>query len=167
LWQLGHSALPFVNVTFDDPDKLDRADKLNHAFLNNHVANRASRVQGRTFFSTCSKAFNLKELNVAPDFHFHYAPIFGEVMRNLSMERSLMQRAFLHMALRGMLSASVRLGMIGPYQGQQILTSFHPKLEDVIQKCQNYTMDDVAQTAPLIDIYQNNQDQLYSKLFQS
>jgi urease accessory protein len=167
LWQIGHSALPFVNVTFDDSHKLQECDEFNHAFLSNHVANRASQVQGRTFFTTCQKAFGLDDLKMNPDFHFHYAPVFGFVMKSLSMERELMQRSFLHIALRGMISASVRLGMIGPYQGQQILTRFHSKLEEVIAKCQHYQLDDVAQTAPLIDIYQNNQDQLYSKLFQS
>lgn len=167
LWQLGHSSLPFANATFDEPPTLHEADALNHAFLSNHVANRASQTQGRTFFSTCQQAFDVEELSTRQDFHFHYAPVFGVIMKKLSMERGPMQRSFLHISLRGMLSASVRLGMIGPYQAQKILTAFHPKLEEVIRKCGPYGLDDVSQTAPLIDIYQNNQDQLYSKLFLS
>jgi urease accessory protein len=97
--------------------------------MSNHVANRASSVQGRTFLGTCEKAFSLQffseevdGVNGVDGFHFHYAPIFGVVMKKLSIEKSLMQKAFFHIALRGMLSASVRLGLVGPYQGQQIQT---------------------------------------------
>lgn len=88
-------------------------------------------------------------------------------MQTLAMEKSLMQTAFLHIGLRGMLSASVRLGLVGPYRGQQIQTQLLFTIGEVLSSCKNLGLHDVAQTAPLLDLFQNNQDRLYSRLFQS
>src|ERR1035438_3474442 len=53
LWQTGFGSLPLVNASYTNPDRLTQWDDTCDVFLSNHVANRASRVQGRTFFSTC------------------------------------------------------------------------------------------------------------------
>ena len=49
--QLGHAGLPFVLAAFDAPEKLAEFDALCDAFTTNHVANRASRAQGRAFLA--------------------------------------------------------------------------------------------------------------------
>lgn len=174
LWQVGFSSLPFANVAFDDRKNLIECDELADAFFSNHVANRASRIQGLTFYTTCEKAFMYEETefgflknSLEEDFLFHYSGIFGAILKSLSIERSLMQRCLFQISLRGMLSASVRLGILGPYQAQQYQTQFSHTLEDIISHCGNFNLSDVAQTAPLFDLYQGNQDRLYSRLFQS
>lgn len=169
LWQIGYSSLPFANVTHDDIEKISECDELSEAFLSNHVANRASRVQGRTFYSTCNKAFkvSLKNLIEQEDYHFHYAPVFGAIMKSLKIEKSIMQMALFHISLRGMLSSAVRLGILGPYQAQQLQSDFSFTMNEIIGHCEKFNLNDLAQTTPLLDIYQANQERLYSRLFQS
>jgi urease accessory protein UreF len=37
----------------------------------------------------------------------------------------------------------------------------------ILQECQVLSLDDLAQTTPLLDVWQGAQDRLYSRLFQS
>src|SRR5205823_4469810 len=55
IWQAGWGALPLVRGAFEDPSSLPRLDERAEAFLANHVANRASRTQGRAFLSTAAR----------------------------------------------------------------------------------------------------------------
>jgi len=41
------------------------------------------------------------------------------------------------------------------------------KAEEIFNRCQTLTLDDLAQTSPLLDLWQGAQDRLYSRLFQS
>lgn len=175
LWQIGYSSFPFANVTYSDIKRLFYSDQLADIFLSNHVANRASRIQGRVFFSTCENTFSneitsflmLKDYVSNQENKNHLAPIYGAMMKCLMIEKSLMQKALLHLSLRSMLSASVRLGVIGPYQGQQLQNQLATTLEAIIHHCKDFELEDLAQTVPLHDLYQANQDRLYSRLFQS
>src|ERR1700749_2765699 len=49
LHQLGRAALPFVTAAHAEPERLEEFDIFCDAFTINHVANRASRAQGRAF----------------------------------------------------------------------------------------------------------------------
>ena len=42
-----------------------------------------------------------------------------------------------------------------------------PKAETRLLACEELTLEDIAQTAPLLDLWQGTQDRLYSRLFQS
>jgi urease accessory protein len=67
------------------------------------------------------------------------------------------------MTTRGILSAAVRLGAIGPIQAQQMQAAI--ALE---QRLTGPTSDQTpVQTAPLLDLIQATHERLYSKLFQS
>src|SRR5712664_1585920 len=59
IWQAGWGALPLMRGAFEDPSSLPRLDDRADAFLANHVANRASRTQGRAFLSTPTRVFTL------------------------------------------------------------------------------------------------------------
>jgi urease accessory protein len=171
LWQVGRGSLPFANAAWAEQLKLREADELCDAFLSNPVANRASRVQGRTFLSACVRSVGgapLEELRerAREGFH-HHAPIFGAALRALGVEREVMQQLLLHLALRGLVSGAVRLGAIGPYQGQAVQWEVALELEAVLLACRELGLGDVAQTAPLLDLLQANHDRLYSRLFQS
>jgi urease accessory protein len=68
---------------------------------------------------------------------------------------------------RGVLTAAVRLGIAGSYEAQRLQHACAPELEAVAARCQALTPEDLAQTAPLIDLWQSAHDRLYSRLFQS
>jgi urease accessory protein len=61
----------------------------------------------------------------------------------------------------------VRLGIIGAYEAQTIQAELSAHIDAVIHDCGAVAPHDVAQTAPLIDLFQSTHDRLYSRLFQS
>src|SRR5262249_48193 len=54
VWQAGYGALPFVGAAAREPEGLPALDAACDAFLTNHVANRASRAQGRALYGTAA-----------------------------------------------------------------------------------------------------------------
>ena len=75
-------------------------------------------------------------------------------------------RLFLHAALRGVASAAVRLGVVGPAEAQRLHSKLHPLLEDVADGS-HADVERAAQISPLADLLQGAHDRLYSRLFQS
>jgi urease accessory protein len=181
LEQLGHAALPFVTVAFDAPEKLAEFDQLCDVFTTNHVANRASRAQGRAFLTAVERIFlerraparrdvkgdpqQAESMRGAPLAHF--APVFGACLRKLKVQRETATRMFIFSQLRAVLAAAVRLNIVGPMEAQILQNQLSPKAELVRQRCENLKLDQIAQTAPLLDLWQGAQDRLYSRLFQS
>jgi len=168
LQQLGHAALPLVLAAFDEPARLAELDQLCDAFTSNHVANRASRAQGRAFLSAVERIFKAEggkrkaETNCA-----HFAPVFGFCLRQLQVSRQTAGRMFFFNQLRSVLAAAVRLNIVGPMEAQMLQQQLALKAEEILLHCEALTLDDLAQTSPLLDLWQGAQDRLYSRLFQS
>jgi urease accessory protein UreF len=76
-------------------------------------------------------------------------------------------RLFFFNHLRGMMAAAVRLNIVGPMEAQTIQHHLASTAEHVLKQCASLTLDDIAQTSPLLDLWQGAQDRLYSRLFQS
>lgn len=171
LWQTGHGGLVLATAVYDRPESLAQVDQTCDVFLSGHVANRASRVQGRTYFSTCERSFPGTSLErvarVTQATHSHFAPVFGAVFQAMDVGRETMQQLHLHFTLRGAISAAIRLGVLGPYEAQRVQSRFAPVLDKILARCAGLSIDDLAQTAPLLDLFQSNHDRLYSRLFQS
>jgi urease accessory protein len=161
IWQAAYGALPLVRAAFEG--ELLLADARAESFLVNHVANRASRTQGRAFLSTCSRVFSLKP--PPQGLKLHLAPLWGAVCAQLSLELADSQRVFLWNTLRGVLSAAVRIGLSGTLEAQALLASLDQPLDEASKVC--LRLDELAQTAPVLDLLQGTHDRLYSRLFQS
>ena len=170
-WQAGRGGLPLVTSAHRSPSRLDELDALADAFLTNPVANRASRVQGRSFLATCARLWPsgaLTALASAPDTrHGHCAPTVGAVLRCLDVPLDAAQRLFVYNTVRGVLAASVRLGIAGSYQAQRLQFESSPLMDRVLESCAGLEAGRLAQTAPLTDLFQASHDRLYSRLFQS
>ena len=84
IWQAAHGSLPLVRAAFEG--ELALADARAESFLVNHVANRASRTQGRTFLAACARIFDdAAVLGLAArartrEVSAHLAPVFGAAM---------------------------------------------------------------------------------------
>jgi urease accessory protein len=163
--QLGHGSFPLVLAAFDEPGRADELDQLCHAFTNNHVANRASRFQGRAFLTAAIRIFKLTDEK--PWRHAHFAPVFGACLRRLGLSRQAVARMFFYNHLRGVLAAAVRLNIVGPMEAQALTRQMYARAEAILDECQRLTVDDLAQTAPVLDVWQGAHDRLYSRLFQS
>jgi urease accessory protein len=177
LHQLGRAAVPLVAAAWDEPERLPQFDQLCDAFTTNHVANRASRLQGKAFLAARERIFKsaiherplttaAKAENGQPPFA-HYAPVFGSCLRRLTVPRETALRLFIFNHLRSAFAAAVRLNIIGPMEAQTLQHQLAPFAETILEQCQSLTLDDLAQTAPLLDLWQTAHDRLYSRLFQS
>jgi urease accessory protein len=173
LTQTAHSLIPPLQAVRNDPAKAFDMDQFCQAFLSNHVANRASRAQGKAFVLSTEAAFGLAECHQlrediqARRMHGHFPVVFGAVTAGLKIEAARVTRLFLFITLRGLISSGIRLGLVGPLEGQALIYRLHPFLEALAERCRQFGPEDMAQTAPLIELFQAGQDRLYSRLFQS
>ncbi|MCI0540575.1 MAG: hypothetical protein L0Z50_35695 [Verrucomicrobiales bacterium] len=173
LVQARRGALPFVKAAHQRERALPDLDRMCDAFLSNHVANRASRVQGQAFLASATRSFGtdalktLRTLVLQEGLPGHWPCLFGAVTARLGLELPDTLRLFVFMQLRGMISAAVRLGIVGPLEGQGIQHGLSLMAEDAAIGMECLSLDGIAQTAPLLDLFQGTQDRLYSRLFQS
>ena len=176
--QAASGALPLVNAAHREPARLAEWDALNDAFLTNAVANRASRQQGRTLLASaariwpsrlddCARARSSQSQLRNCQLCAHAAPITASVCRALGVSLETTQRVVLFVAARGVLSAAVRLGVTGSYEAQRLQSECAGWSASVLARYRDAGPDDLAQTAPIIDILQGAHDRLYSRLFQS
>jgi urease accessory protein len=171
--QLAHGSAPIAAAVHDDPTRLGELDAFTRATLWSHVAARASRAQGRALLDVAARSFGHDVLVDArarmarAELDGHLAPMFGFVTRAVGVARDEALATFLHLGVRGALSAAVRLGCIGPSEGQALHHRLHPVLEAALARARTFTIDDVAQTAPLVELVQATHDRLYSRLFQT
>jgi urease accessory protein len=171
--QAAQSSLPFVVAAHDDSADLPVIDERCDAFLRNVVANRASRVQGRAWLGTVERSFPTPAVRRLCDSvrsaggPRHFAPMFGATLTILRVDRPETARLFLFGVARGTFSAAVRLGIVGTMDAQRMLAECGDGLDRAIERSRDLGIDDAAQTAPLIDLWQASHDRLYSRLFQS
>lgn len=173
LWQAGHGALPFLRAAYEPEAEPAKLDAWCDVFLSNHVANRTSRTQGRTLVATAARIFPEEELQRlhaairARTLLAHHAPMFGLTLRTLSVPLEQAQELFLHLALRGVASAAVRLGLLGPHEAQRLQHELASVQGTILERCGSLTLRELSQPAPLIDLLGATHDRLYSRLFQS
>ncbi|EPX60642.1 Urease accessory protein UreF [Cystobacter fuscus DSM 2262] len=172
LWQVGHGALPALGAAWREPSLVAGVDARVEAFLTNHVANRASRTQGRAFLDTCARIFPeqvgpLRHAAREAGVRFHHAPLFGAVLRVLEVELLEVQQLLLSLSLRGALSAAVRMGIVGTHESHQLQHQLTPLLDEVLATCGGLGLEALAQTSPLVDLLGSTHDRLYSRLFLS
>jgi urease accessory protein len=169
--QTGYASLPLVNDAYRSPDQLETLDALADAFLLNAIANRASRIQGRTLLGTAGRIWPSAALAAwqarADATRAHIAPVAGVTFRAIGLPLPTAQRVVLYGAVRGVLSAAVRLGITGSFGAQRMQYECSPCLERIADRCGALSIDDLAQTAPVLDLLQAGHDRLYSRLFQS
>jgi urease accessory protein len=172
VWSLAGAALPFVSAAHAAPGALPALDLRCDATLPGHVQNRASRAQGQAFLRAASAAFGPEVEEVAEAVHAarlcgHLAPAFGAVLGRLGAPAEEARRLFLFQAARGMLSAAVRLGVVGPLETQALLARLAPEAEAALRATDGLAPEEAAAAAPILELLQGHQDRLYSRLFQS
>jgi urease accessory protein len=168
--QAGSASLPLVSAVHRDPRRLAELDALCDVFLTTAVANRASRGQGRAMLATCARIWTDRFAALeaeARELCVHAAPITGAALRVLDVPLETAQELFLFGTARGVLAASVRLGIVGTYAAQQLQSACSADIEATLARCRGLDETAIAQTAPLVDLFQSAHDRLYSRLFQS
>lgn len=173
LLQAGRSALPLVAASCRVPKDLPALDRLAEAMLTNHVANRASRLQGQSFLMAAERIFAAQGVTAvratlrSEGLLGHLPPVFGAVLHYLGLAPAEAAELFMYLALRGLVSAAVRLGMVGPLEAQAIQHRLSPEAERLARRFAAVPPQDAAGASPVIDVFQGMADRLYSRLFQS
>jgi urease accessory protein len=169
--QTAYGALPLLNAAYRRPDRWLVLDELADAFLVNNVVNRASRVQGRTLLSTAGRIWPSEAMAAvagsAERGCAHVAPLSGVVFELIGLPVETARTAMLFGTARGVLSAAVRLGIIGSYHAQRLHHDAGRDLNQLLTRSSALDADDVCQTAPVLDLLHSGHDRLYSRLFQS
>jgi urease accessory protein len=93
--------------------------------------------------------------------------VLGAVFGALGIGPDDAQAAYLHGAARGVLSAGVRLGLLGPLEAQQVLAEKSGALAHILAVCSDIEPTHAAQAAPLAELFGALHDRLDGRLFQS
>lgn len=183
---------------------LSALDELYHTMTLNHVSRRASKAQGVALLGLYSKGFShpspvsetsgnaqnldkdmllrFKLLVRKEESHGHLPICWGALTGNLGLSKERSQFLYLFLFSRSLLSAAVRLNVIGPYHAQQLLMhSIRPLIILELSRCKNLRTGLLetpisyhneiehgpANTWPLGEILAGRHDLQHSKLFNS
>jgi urease accessory protein len=174
LWQAGRFALPFARATFHEPVRIqEEVDRLCRASLASHVARGASRTQGRAFLATTARVFAIPSVTELEDavrakrLDGHYAPLFGAILSALDASWEEASRLHLFQTLRQVLSAAVRLNLVGTHDAARLQHALATTAEEVHGACKDTPLESYAQTSPRFELCASVHDRLYARLFQS
>lgn len=173
LVQVSHGSIPLIGAWHGQQHSFAELDQLAEAILSNHVANRASRIQGKALLASAIAAFDLPALkSLQQDIRdqqlpSHQVPVWAALTHYLEISAEQSARMFLFLTLRSLISSAVRLHVIGPRGGQALQYQFASWSEQLVQQGLSLSLEQMSQTAPMIEIFQGTQDRMYSRLFQS
>ncbi|CAG8654186.1 5283_t:CDS:2, partial [Racocetra persica] len=154
-------------------EKIIGLDDLYDACTSNYVTKRASKAQGVAMLTLFAKSFtnedsqsNMKDflvekfkLRVRKEISYGHLPIcFGLVTKCLGISLERTQHLYLFLFARAILSAAVRLNIIGPYYSQRLLTECQVYVEKSLEKTCKLNSKAAVQTSPLLDILQGRHD---------
>jgi urease accessory protein len=165
--QAGRASLPFVLAAHATPDRLPELDAFVDLVLNQPVSNRASRAQGVAFLGSARKIFDDARVRAVAErvarhgLAGHHAPVFGAVLAALDVDADTAARLCLYQVGRTITSAAVRLGVAGVFDAQRVQASLAAVIDDTIARSRHLDVTDVAQVAPLFDLFKSTQDRLY------
>jgi urease accessory protein len=173
LTQSARFAAPFIAAVTDDPEQFAELNRRYDIRLTNDPANRASRALGAAVLTAGEATLPTSGLGDIgrgarkADGFVHYPPAWGLLADAVGMSADEAIDAFLFQQGRSILSAAVRLGVIGPMQSQQLMI----RVGQIRQKCldlsRHTTPDTASATAPTLDLLQSLHERLYSRLFNS
>src|SRR5262249_37193089 len=138
------------------------ADRACDRFTANHVANRASRAQGRAFLLAIAAL-------VDPPAELPFAHLPAAVGAALAGRIALgdARELVMYTAQRSALSAAVRVGVGGPRRAQRLWLSPAPLASRALAETADLGAADARSASPMVELAQAAHDRLEVRLFQS
>ncbi|KAK6350703.1 hypothetical protein TWF718_003889 [Orbilia javanica] len=183
LLSVSTTTVPFITAAFKSPSSVLALDDTFDATTTCEVARRASISQGRALCSVWDKSFVSSFLKVGgggedgipthyrPD---HFGPSWGYITRLSGLkdtEETLEQVVFVFLFnhVKALLSAAVRLSLIGPYVAQQILASEEVGrlVRMAVERGGRIGVEEAGQSVPTVDLWQGRHERLYTRIFNS
>ncbi len=177
LKQVVSGDIPFVNSAFrrigDGFDSVEPVFKVRDAFVAIPAMRKASITQGRSLLSTMRAVYSdyafaefadwLHRRNLLP----HLAPTFGVCAGISGLPHRDALSGYCYMSLRDQITAAVRLGLLGPHDGQRALRNALAQLDAALDSALDLEYHQAFRTCYALEIAQAHHSRLYSRLFQS
>ncbi|KAI3637631.1 hypothetical protein MIR68_004280 [Amoeboaphelidium protococcarum] len=154
---------------------------LNATMVGNIASCRSSSAQGQALLQLTAKSFQSEIADsqraqvfkgiltlVRQDVIYpHQVFIFSIVAYCLSFTEDECVEMFIYSQLRGIISAAVRLNVIGPLRSQKVLINLMHDAEKMAVKYNDVPWDQSYNEDPVMDMVQNSHTRLYSRMFNS
>lgn len=182
---LSTTSVPFLRAAYARPEEAATLDDTFDANTPCQVARRSSVAQGRallklvdkTFLQHCAdddeqlflavKKYKMAVQSTAQSAFGHFGVVFGIAGRVLKIDLERLVQVFLQSHAKAVLSAAVRLSLIGPYESTHILCSKATQntIRHAMSETRNMDVSECGQSYSLIDIWQGRHELLYSRIF--
>jgi urease accessory protein len=173
LMQAARLSAPFVTVVAMATHTYADLDATFDALLRSEPASAASRSQGQALLATAVDVWPsalLQECRAtlkAGRWYGHWPIAFGIVTHRLALPVRPALQAFLFLHARGLLSAAVRLSVVGPREAQRLQADLSKNVDRWVDIASETPIDDAALHAPVLEMLQAQHGRLYSRLFVS
>ena len=124
-------------------------------------------AQGNAFVAIVRSAWPEGACAFWPNGDMAYPVAFGSACANASIERSRATYAVAFGIAQNLVSAGLRLGVIGQTDGQRITARLTPRLVQLGQAASRATLDDLGGCAFRSDVASMRHETQYSRLFRS
>ena len=154
-----------------DLEAVRRADR--QLFAQTAIAKirETQRQSGRALLMVSSSTWQDERLSILNreaamgEIHCLHPVIFGAVAAIAGLREQDAVLAFLHGLVTSILSAAIRLGVLGHIQTQQILLYLAPDIEAVWSTARSMNLEQMWSCTPSIDIAQMQHSKLAQRLF--
>ncbi len=156
-----------------DLEEVRRADLKLFAQTLIQESREAQRKSGRALLMVACSTWEdaqLKRLQTYAEtgyIHCLHPVIFAVVSRVACLSESDAIFAFLHNFLTGLVSAAIRLGVIGHLKAQLILKETASEVDQVARQAIHLSLEDMSSCTPAIDLAQMSHKHLTQRLFSS
>jgi urease accessory protein len=159
-WHTAYAVLPFLGESHRG--EAAAADRACDRFTSNHVANRASRAQGRAFLLAIGAL-----LDVRCDLPFGHLPVAVGAALAGRVALDDARELVMYTTQRSALSAAVRLGAVGPLRAQALLLAAAPTAARALAETTGLAVAAARSASPMVELAQSAHDRLEVRLFQS
>lgn len=175
LEQFAWGDLPYLNACweFEAAEGLQETVEELDALLAVPETNRASATQGRGWLSILQTLYPESGIGALAAWFAesgmptHFLICAGAGLRRAGWSCGQVRRLCYYLAARDQTSAAVRLGLIGPMEGQRLLAAGVAEGERILIDTEDLLPTDARRGSPLLDIAQGRHATLYTRLFQS
>ena len=157
-------------VRVDDKDALKAVSDLSLALQPSSERYLESTTQGKAFLATARAAWSNDQLEKIVALHrgdITYPVAVGLVASSYSMPLSHVLEAFLTAFVSNLVSASVRLGVIGQTDGQRVIASLLPRVKEMAAFASRSSLDDLGASVFRSDLASLHHETQYTRLFRS
>ena len=155
----------------DDLAKVKEADERLFAQSAIAINRQTQRQSGRALLMVARSTWQHQQLTILSSdrdgFNCLHPVVFGVVANIAGLNQTDTALAYLHGLVTGLVSAAIRLGILGHLQGQKILLNLATDMETACVTASSMNLDRMWSCTPTIDLAQMRHTKLNTRIFAS